>query len=136
MTHDDDTAAVGALLAQLAEREPLPPPPSYQALVRGGRRRLVRRRAVLAGAAALSVAAVAAATVVALPDGGKDTGRVAVAPSPSLAPTTPAMDPMTPLPTVVIGKGTDNQGHAWEVWGRLWPAPRSADDSLRQLRAI
>ncbi|MEV6010942.1 hypothetical protein AB0M29_29505 [Streptomyces sp. NPDC051976] len=136
MTHDD-TAAVGALLAQLAEREPLPPPPSYQALVRGGRRRLVRRRAVLAGAAALSVAAVVAGTVVALPGGGKDTGRpAAVAPLPRRTATTPATDPMTPQRKVVIGKGTDNQGHTWEVWGRLWPAPRTADESLRQLRAI
>ncbi|MFG1808179.1 hypothetical protein [Streptomyces sp. NPDC049040] len=138
MTHDDDAVAVGTLLARLAESEPLPPPPSSTSLISGGRRRLVRRRAVLAGAAALAVTAVG--TAVALPGTAAHHASAPAAskagPAPAKPTTPPAADPMKPSSSVVIGQGTDNQGHTWRVSARLWPAPRTHDEALAQLRAI
>lgn len=134
----DDTGALGTLLAQLAESEPVPALPSYPALISGGRRRLVRRRAALAGAAALAVAAVG--TAVALPGTAahhrSSPAASTAGPAPAGPTTASAADPMTPSPSVVIGQGTDNQGHAWKVSARLWPAPHTHDEALAQLRAI
>lgn len=138
MTHDDDTGAIGTLLARLAESETLPPAPSYTSLISGGRRRLVRRRAALAGAAALAVAAVGGA--VALSGTAAHHAAVPAAttarPEPARTTTPPAADPMAPSPSVLIGQGTDNQGHTWRVSARLWPAPRTQGEALAQLRAI
>jgi hypothetical protein len=143
MTEEEETAAIGTLLAELAMREPVPAV-SYEQVLRGGRRRRVRRRIALSAGAVLAAAAVAAGTVVALPDGGRDSAGPAsgTRPAPPPATRTPApatgdvRDPMTPTASTLLARGTGDNGHRWEVRARLWYAPVSRAQLLQQYVAV
>lgn len=148
MSQEDEAAEIGALLSELALREPVPPL-AYQSVVRGGRRRRARRRVALASTAAVTVVAVAAGVVAALPDsGGRAAGPATTGPPPTAAPTTAAPtttathpaaavnDPMTPTPRAVLARGTDDQGRHWEVRVRLWHAPKTRAQAFQQYLAV
>lgn len=142
----DEAATIGALLAELAEREPLPAL-SYDALLHGGRRRRTRRRVARTAGAALAALAATAAVAVALPDGrGTGAGPAATAPTAATtapAPTHPATpattaghDPLTPTPRVLLASGTDSKGHHWQVYARMWYAAGTPDIAYQQLLAV
>ncbi|MEV7185790.1 hypothetical protein [Kitasatospora sp. NPDC093102] len=149
----DESAAVRALgeLAGSVDTGTVP----YDRLVAGGRRRLCRRRLLTAGAAAVLVAGVAGGTAVLGERGRAAVSTVVAASTPASAPAAPgsaaavpsapgsvaaapsapaSRDPFNPV-RVKVAEGTAN-GHTWQAWVALWPAPSSKEDFAEQARLI
>lgn len=145
----DEPATVRALgeLAGSVEAGAVP----YDRLIAGGRRRLLRRRLLTAGAAAVVVAGVAGGTAV-LGERGRQAVSTVAAASASVSassasgsaaalPAAPATtgapaarDPFDPV-RVKVAEGTAN-GHTWQAWAALWPAPTSKEDFARQTQLV
>ncbi|MFJ9445156.1 hypothetical protein ACIRRH_25285 [Kitasatospora sp. NPDC101235] len=142
----DEPATVRALdeLAWSVDTGAVP----YDRLVAGGRRRLRRRWLLTAGAAAVLVAGVAGGTAV-LGERGRAAVSTVVAASASASvvavPAAPAAasatasapaarDPFNPV-RVKVAEGTAN-GHTWQAWTALWPAPSSKEDFARQVQLV
>ncbi|MFG2915765.1 hypothetical protein ACGF0D_23135 [Kitasatospora sp. NPDC048298] len=148
----DEPATVRALgeLAGSVETGAVP----YDRLIAGGRRRLRRRRLLTAGAAAVLVAGIAGGTAVLGERGRQAVSTVAVASAsvtaaaapgspgapatvsaaPSAAGVPATRDPFTPV-RVKLAEGAAN-GHTWQAWAALWPAPSSKEDFAKQARLI